>query len=156
MRGLLSLAAVAAGLSISAGTMVRAAVPSTVQVPGLVRSIEAGEIITGNDLALVEAPLYAAHLAPVPADLIGKEAKHHLEAGKPIHNYDVGPPQLVKKGQKVFLVVKKGPMIISAVGKALTAGGAGDTVRVQNAESFALLEGEVTGAGTVQIELISR
>ena len=154
MRELIYLAAVAAGLS--AGTMGQAAVLSTVKVPGLVRSIEAGEIVTGKDLALVEAPLYEAHLAPVPADLIGKEAKHHLEAGKPIHNYDVGPPQLVKKGQKVFLVVRKGPMVISAVGKALTAGGAGDTVRVQNAESFALLEGEVTGAGTVQIEPSSR
>lgn len=155
MRALICVAAIAA-CSLTSGGAVAQTVPQTVEVPGVTHTVEAGDIITEKDIGPVEAPRYAAHLAPVLADLIGKEAKHRLEGGKPIHSYDVGPPQLVKKGMKVSLVVQKGLLTITAEGKALNSGAAGETVRVQNTASFALLDGEVTGEGLVLIEPSSR
>jgi flagella basal body P-ring formation protein FlgA len=86
-----------------------------------------------------------------PEQVLGKEAKRQLQAGKPIRTYDVTDPQLVRKGQKVAIIVEKGSMTISASGKAMTGGAAGATVRVQNTASYALLEGEVAGPGLVKV-----
>lgn len=123
----------------------------TVEVVGLVRTVEAGQIITEADLGPVEVPGTVARLVAMPADVLGKEAKRTIEAGKPLRPYDVMVPQLVKKGQKVSLIVQNETMTITATGKAMTAGGEGDTVRVQNSQSYVLLEGEVVGPGLVRV-----
>lgn len=145
MTSLAGAAALAIGCAASAQTS------QSTEVVGLAVPVDAGHILSADDLGPVTVPASLAPYVAQPQDIIGKEVKRRLEAGKPVRSYDVMVPQLVRKGQKVALVVKRGAMTLTAQGKALTGGGLGEQVRVQNSQSYSILEGEVVGDGTVQM-----
>jgi flagella basal body P-ring formation protein FlgA len=59
-------------------------------------------------------------------------------------------PKLVRRGQPVTLVVRSGTLTISAQGRALSDGRAGDLVRVVSSSSRTI-DGIVEGPGTVRV-----
>jgi flagella basal body P-ring formation protein FlgA len=127
-------------------------------VPVLAERKLPGEIIRDADIRIEQM-----RLGMLPRDaisdesqLIGLEAKRGLVAGKAIRQVDLQRPVLVNKGSLVTIVLRRGAMLLTARGKALDAGGAGDTIRVTNTASKSTVEGVVTGAGTVTVEPLSR
>jgi len=122
-----------------------------VEVVALVAPVGAGEIIGELDLEPILVSATAARNALDFEELVGKEARRRLDAGKPLKRYDVIEPQLVRKGDQVSLLVARGPMTISATGKAMGNAAKGDTVRVQNTSSYAVVEGRAIEPGVVQV-----
>ena len=58
---------------------------------------------------------------------------------------------LVKRGEAVTLVVQDGPLRITAPGRALSSGAAGEQVRVVTSDNHRTLHGTVDGPGRVRV-----
>jgi flagella basal body P-ring formation protein FlgA len=122
-------------------------------VPVLARRVMRGEIISERDIEWLQ--LRSGRIpynTVLDADaLIGLSPKRTLRAGAPVRMSEVQQPVLVSKGGHVTLVLETRRMTLTARGRALEDGARGDTIRVTNAQSHTVVEGEVTGAGTVAV-----
>lgn len=124
-------------------------------VPVLTRRIMRGEIITGRDIEWLQlrSSRIPHNTVLEAASLIGLSPKRNLRAGAPVRMSEVQQPVLVSKGAHVTLVLQNPSMVLTARGRSLEDGGRGDTIRVTNAQSHIVVEGVVTGAGTVAVSL---
>lgn len=113
------------------------------------RTIRAREIITAEDIALKSATVAGA--ISHPSDVIGKEARVALYAGRPMRAADVGVPALIGRNQIVPLVFTRGGLSIHTEGRALDRAAAGETVRVMNLSSRATVSGIVRADGTIEV-----
>src|SRR5215469_6877933 len=134
-----------------------AAVPALAQDAGPrvvvpAHDIERGEVIADADL--VEQTVAPARLRPgVVSDasaLVGREARRLLHAGEPVRADDVRMPVLVVKGSTVTMTFTVPGIVLTATGRAMSDGGLGETVVVQNPASFRQVSCIVTGVGTVR------
>ena len=112
------------------------------------RTIRAQTILTGQDLAIKRNDIEGGVMAE---QLIGKEARVSLYAGRPISLTDVGPPALVERNQIVPLVYEVNGLRISAEGRSLARAGPGEYVRVMNMSSRATIMGQVMPDGRIKI-----
>lgn len=113
------------------------------------RTIRAQEVIGDQDITLKtgEMPGVAVH----PADIVGKEARIALYAGRPIRLADVGAPALVERNQIVTLVYDHGGLLILAEGRSLSRAGAGEQVRAMNLASRNSVSGRVGADGRIHV-----
>ena len=123
--------------------------PAWADTPVVARTIRAHSILTPSDLATVPGDVPGA--IADPAQIVGREARVALYAGRPIMPGDVGPPALVERNQIVRLVYDSGGLSIIAEGRALGRAGAGDTLRVMNLASRSTVTGFVRSDGTVVV-----
>lgn len=126
---------------------------AVLDVPVPAREIHAGETIRAGDLVITEihADKARSDTAQTMGALIGKLAKRSLDASQPIQTRFVGQPVIIKRGDRVTMVIKNGPMILTADGKALDDAGIGEHVHLVNAASNRNLDGIVTGSGMVEV-----
>lgn len=124
-------------------------------VPVLARRVMRGEIITERDIEWVrQRSGRIPRNAVLDAEsLVGLSPKRTLRAGAPVRMSEVQQPLLVSKGAHVTLVLETPSMTLTARGRSQEDGSRGDTIRVTNAQSHTLVEGVVTGAGTVAVSL---
>jgi flagella basal body P-ring formation protein FlgA len=80
----------------------------------------------------------------------GMEARRMLHAGEAMRADDVRRPIVVTKGQTVTMTFQAPGVELTAMGRAMSEGGIGDTVTVQNPASFRMITAIVTAAGTVR------
>ena len=80
----------------------------------------------------------------------GMEARRLLRAGESIRPDDLRRPVVVAKGQTVTMTFEAPGVQLTAMGRAMSEGGIGDTVTIQNPVSFRMITGIVTAAGTVR------
>lgn len=123
-------------------------------VPTARTDLSVGQIITENDIFMKNMPQDNRRRQTVPArmeDLIGKELKRSTRAGQILSEDDVRTKVMVAKGKLITLNFSKGGIMLTTQGKALENGGLGDTVRVMNTQSKAVVQGTVTGPETVLI-----
>ncbi len=113
------------------------------------RTIRAQSVIGEQDIAVKpgEIPGVAARAA----DLIGKEARVALYAGRPIRLADVGAPALVERNQIVTLVFDHGGLFILAEGRSLSRAGAGEPARAMNLASRNTVSGRVGADGRIHV-----
>ncbi|MDE1987580.1 MAG: flagellar basal body P-ring formation protein FlgA [Alphaproteobacteria bacterium] len=83
-------------------------------------------------------------------DLVGMAARRMLRAGDGVRMEDVHPPTLVVKGSTVTMTFEAPGIQLTAVGRAMSEGGMGETVTVQNPVSFRQISAVVTGPGQVR------
>jgi flagella basal body P-ring formation protein FlgA len=93
---------------------------------------------------------------PVSAmkDLIGMEARRVLHAGESVRLEDVRRPTLVTKGSTVTMTFEAPGITLTAAGRAMSEGGMGETVTVQNPASFRQVSTVVTGPGQVRAQSV--
>ncbi|WP_208348122.1 flagellar basal body P-ring formation chaperone FlgA [Pseudaestuariivita rosea] len=113
------------------------------------RTVRAQAIITPEDISVIDADVVGGLSNPV--DVIGKEARVVLYAGRPIRPGDIGPPALVERNQVVSIQFERGGLTISAEGRALGRGGVGDMIRVMNISSRTTISGVVMSNGSVRV-----
>jgi flagellar basal body P-ring formation protein FlgA len=120
------------------------------------KAIERGTTISADDLTLVDVSQQPRRIGTLegPA-IIGLEAKRMIAAGQPLYGQDVQRPLMVKRNQIVTLVLSRSGLAIATSGKALNDGSKGAIVRVQNASSKQIIEGEVAADGVVRIVTLS-
>jgi len=84
-------------------------------------------------------------------DVIGKEARVMLYAGRPIRPNDIGPVTLIERNQIVPLIFLSGSIKISTEARSLGRGGEGDFIRVMNLSSRTTVSGKIGADGSVTV-----
>jgi len=127
-----------------ADTGVRIVVPS--------RDIARGETLAESDLAyeFVAANAIMPGTATAMDSIVGQQTRRVLRAGQSMRNDDVRSPILVTKGTTVTMIFDAPGVNLTATGRAMSEGGVGDTVTVQNPASYRQVSAVVTGPGTVK------
>ena len=144
IRKLLLLAAFLAATPAMAAT-VRIVVPA--------HAIARGDTIAESDLtyATVDGNALMAGVATSMDEVKGMQARRVLAAGQPMRGDDVRRPVVVSKGQTVTMTFSAPGVEVTAVGRAMSEGGVGDTVTVQNPASFRMVSATITAPGTVRV-----
>ncbi len=123
----------------------------TVDVPVLNRTIERGEQISPADFSVETRAAGLARGATNVADAIGMEAARRLPAGTVVRPGDVVRPQIIHRGDQVIVALRSGSLSITTAGRALSAGGIGDPVRVVSLATNHTLDAVVESSGHVRI-----
>jgi flagella basal body P-ring formation protein FlgA len=125
--------------------------------------IEPGESITQAHLHIDRRALEgtAASQYPAPEQLIGKKARRPVQPGQVLARTDVdtavpaadsGGPVLIHIRDGVKIMAKVGHLRVTAQGEALQDGKAGQTIRVRNISSKAVITGRVVDKAVVEID----
>ncbi len=127
--------------------LVLGAAPAAAEMVMAARTIRAQSVIGPGDVTLGEGD--AGGIAADLDEVVGKEARVTLYAGRPVRRGDVGEPALVDRNQIVTLSFRQGGLSIQADGRALDRAGAGERVRVMNLGSRNIIVGEVDETGSI-------
>ncbi len=116
------------------------------------RDIMRGEVIGDSDLTYAQVSGTALPATTVTKfeALTGMQARRMLRAGENVRPDDVRRPVVVTKGQTVTMNFSAPGVELTAMGRAMSEGGIGDTVTVQNPVSFRMITATVTGPGAVR------
>ncbi len=119
----------------------------------LARGIAPGQTITA-DAVVTEtrdaARLNAAALSD-PAQAVGQVARRMLTAGAVLGANDLVAQRLIRRGDNVALVTRRGGVEVRVVGKALGDAGENERVSVENLSSRRVVQGVVGPGGDVWI-----
>jgi flagella basal body P-ring formation protein FlgA len=80
----------------------------------------------------------------------GMQARRVLAAGQAFRGDDVRRPIVVTKGQMVTMQFDAPGVQLSAMGRAMSEGGVGDNVTIQNPASYRMISAIVVAPGTVR------
>lgn len=137
MRLLLLVICVCAGVQASAETLLAS------------RTLPARTIISESDLTI------AAGVTPGAAssiiNILGKETRATIYSGHPVFLSAVSEPALIERNQFATLVYQVGGLTISAEGRAMERGAAGELVRVMNLSSRTIVQGTVQSDATISV-----
>ncbi len=116
------------------------------------RLLRGGEI-TARDIEpkRVRASLLRGNAAIIPAVAIGMVLRHDVAAGQPLTALDIERPDLVLRGSLVHMSLVTEGILLGAQGIAHDSGARGDRIHVENPNSHAIVEAEVTGPGEVSV-----
>lgn len=89
--------------------------------------------------------------ADILTKYVGKELKRTVYEGYRLNPAYVGKPVLVKRNSRVSMIYRMGSMEITAWGRALEEGGAGDVINIMNLQSRKKVMGQITEAGTIKV-----
>ena len=125
-----------------------------VRVPVVTRSLAKGDTIGANDISVERRKRidFTGDVLTDPDRVAGQIAKHSMRSGDLIAASDIAKAEWVERGQSVTLVYETEGMSLSTKGRAVTAGGEGETVTVQNLQSKRTVEGVITGPGKVSVQ----
>ncbi len=136
---------------------VRGSVFRVIQAPVLARNLRHGQVVRQDDIAF--AAMRADALDPsivVDADaILGKTPRSAVRAGMALRRRDFVAPVVVAKNTLVIVTLTTPTLALTVKGKALENGSLGEAIRVQNTRSHVTVEGVVTGAGRVAVNLPS-
>lgn len=114
-----------------------------------------GDVLHENNFERVERNLadlpYGYYSDTEP--LRGMLTKRTLAAATVITPQMLQAPKLIKRGERVTIVAESGTLSIRTVGKALSDGKSGDTVRVQSEGSNKVVNGIVVSQGVIKVTL---
>ena len=113
--------------------------------------IPRGQVISESDLTYAAVPGNALMAGVVTNFATAKdmEARRLLHAGEAFRSDDMRRPIVVTKGQAVTMLFDAPGVELTATGRAMSEGGVGDTVAVQNPASFRTINGVISAPGTV-------
>lgn len=114
------------------------------------RTIRAQAVLTAEDIKIVPGTTPGGISSP--ADVLGKETRVVLYAGRPILSDQIGLPALVERNALISLVYATPVMRISTEGRALGRAGLGETIRVLNISSRNTVSATVTGPGEATVK----
>lgn len=119
------------------------------------RGLSAGETVTAADITTStrDASRIAGAALADPAAAVGRVARRTLQAGTLLSASDLLSPRLIRRGDSVELVSRRGGVEVRVAGRALADGGENERVTVENLSSRRVVQGTVAGSGDV---LVSR
>lgn len=133
---------------------VRGAVEAMAQIVVCTSSLKRGEILRPQDLSTalmdisgIDSPGFA------PDDFIGKKLQRSLRAGSPVIESIVEALPIVRRGERVKIVVNSGPLHLSATGLAGSDGALDEMIQVRNTNSNKMVYCRVAAPGLVEVLL---
>lgn len=121
----------------------------------LTRGVGAGEVLAAADIGSVRrdtARIAGAVLSDTQS-AIGRVARRAMGAGTLLSAGDLVSPRIIRRGDSVALVSRRGGVEVRVAGKALADAGEADRVPVENLSSRRVVQGVATASGDV---LVSR
>lgn len=121
----------------------------------LARGIAAGEVLSAADIGSVrrDTARIAGAVLSDPQAAIGRVARRAMGAGTLLSANDLVAPRIIRRGDSVALVSRRGGVEVRVAGKALADAGEADRVPVENLSSRRVVQGVATASGDV---LVSR
>lgn len=118
-----------------------------------IQSLKMGHVIQQGDVELTRAKSdhVLRNIVSDEADIIGHRLIRNLEQGETILAHMVQKIPLVKNGDRILIIAKKGSLRVTAAGIVRQNGFKNDTVRVENIHSKKIILGTVLDSRTVQI-----
>lgn len=124
---------------------VRVVVPS--------HDVARGSVIGAADLTYaIVATTVMGGVATSASEVVGLETRRTLHAGETLRVQDLRRPVLIARGSTVTMTFEAPGIVLTSSGRAITEGGLGDTVTIQNPASFRQITGVVIGPGQVRAE----
>jgi flagella basal body P-ring formation protein FlgA len=111
-----------------------------------------GTILTADDLTMARVLSTGRPGVDVGA-LAGRRMRAAANRGALVYVEQTAEVNLVRSGSGVILIVRDGPVQLTADVIARTDGGLGDSVTVYNAKTNKVLSGTVVGPNQVELEL---
>lgn len=147
MKSLICLASFAAALLI--------AVPAgaaTVRIVVPAHDIARGDVIGESDLtyATVDGNALMSGVPTKMEEVKGMQARRMLSSGQPFRSDDLRRPIVITKGQTITMQFSAPGVELTAMGRAMSEGGIGDTVTIQNPASFRMVAATVIAPGVVR------
>lgn len=119
----------------------------------LARGVAAGEAISADALAAETRDIsrIAGAALSDPAQAAGQVARRTLPAGTVLSSGDLAAPRLVRRGDQVALVSRRGGVEVRVAGRALGDAGENERVSVENLSSRRVMQGRVGPGGDVLV-----
>lgn len=117
------------------------------------RQLLSGTVIAADDLAIQKQDVSLAqgkHIKNIE-DVVGKRLRTTVRAGSPVRSDQLAKVPVIVNGQLVTIMLERPGLRISVAGKAKSAGGIGDLIRVQNLSSNKEMPARVLDASTVEV-----
>ena len=126
---------------------------ASVRVPVLTHAMGRGEVISENDIELLDVrdEMLRRNIVTNARLLIGQEPRVSLQAGTPIRTSDLQKPVVVARNSAVTMIVRTPMMTLTAQGRASEDGSTGDVIRVTNIQSKQTIDARVVGPGQVLV-----
>jgi flagella basal body P-ring formation protein FlgA len=129
-------------------------VRTTNELPALTltRSVQAGEVLTAEDLAVVQrsAAILPFDYLSDPAQAIGSALRRSQAAGAVLVPAAIESPQVVERGALVTLIASDGAITVKSEGVAIESARLNQRVKVRSA-SGRVIEGTAEGPGQVRV-----
>jgi len=116
--------------------------------------LQKGTVLTSRNLTLAVKDL--SKIAAPGFDITnftGKKLKRNLRAGSPVYTSMVEALPIIKRGERVKIVINYGAMHLSAIGIARSNGRQDQMIRVQNINSNKIVYCRVAAPGLVEVVL---
>lgn len=127
------------------------AAPAPIAVAVLVRPVERGEMLSVADFEQLPRAPGLAIGAVAAKTAAGRELVRALPAGAIVRASDTVAPRLVRRGEPVSISLRSRGLVIATAGRALSAGGMGELVRVVAIATNRTFDGVVEGSGAVRL-----
>lgn len=121
----------------------------------LTRPLAVGQSVTADAVRVEtrdQAGLAAGALER-PEQALGRIAARALAAGSPLMATDLRSPRLVRRGDQVTLIARRGGLEVRSLGRALGDAGQDEQVNVENSSSRRQVRGVVNARGEVEVLL---
>lgn len=105
------------------------------------RTLPARTLIAPTDV-LVSPDTWAGTATNLD-DVIGKETRTAIYAGRPLHLSALGAPAVIERNQLTTVVYNAGGLRIATEGRAMERGAVGAVIRVMNLSSRTIVQGTV-------------
>ena len=116
-------------------------------------TLQKGDLITKDNITLQQQNLDGLHKPFQSIDqLIGMQVARTITAGKAIEQKCIVSPPIIKEGDMVKIIARKGDLQITTNGVAKAEGRLGETIRVKNTSSSTLIYSRVDGPGIVSVD----
>ncbi|MCR5874904.1 flagellar basal body P-ring formation chaperone FlgA [Phenylobacterium sp. J426] len=115
------------------------------------RNIMAGETIQATDLIWGKAAMAPTDAPSDPDMVVGLAARRPLRMGAAVAGRDIAAVEVVKAGEIVTLTYEADGVSLALQAKAVTGGGVGETINVQNVSSKKVVQAVVTGPGQAAV-----
>jgi len=146
----------ATGTPLAKATISGRAVTMT-DVPVLRRRIEPGEVIRADDIEWTSARTdrLGRDVIVDAQDLVGKSPRRPMRPGDPLMGSELRAPVMVAKNSLITIRLETPRLSLTAQGRALEPGAAGDAIRVVNTKSNKIINATVIDSSTVSVESVT-
>lgn len=122
-------------------------------VATLAKELPRHHVIGEDDIVMVPIDIYRLRsgysLEAQP--IIGQQLKRNLRTGDVIYSYHLQAPDIIKKGDRVSVMAKRGSLAVISPGIALNDASKGERIRVENERSSRVVHARVIGPGQVEV-----
>ncbi len=117
------------------------------------RALPRQTVLTSADIRIARRDVggLTAGYLDTPAQAVGRVLSRPMAVGTILDPRALENQRLIRRGERVTIIAQAGGLTVQVAGKSLMDGAAGERIRVKNLSSGRIVEGAVSGSGTVRV-----